>query len=99
MSRQGGRGEKLTRREAFIATYGFARMSSSSHSLAIQQEALRASGCNVTRAETHAGTKLEGWTDLETIIQFARAEVALTVTWIGRLARSTRDPAANGEAV
>ena len=53
---------------AFIATYGYARVSSSTRSLAIQQEALRASGCDVIRAETRAGSKLEGWSELETII-------------------------------
>jgi DNA invertase Pin-like site-specific DNA recombinase len=59
--------------------------------LAIQQEALRHSGCDVIRSETQTGTKLEGRTELETIIQFARAGDSITVTRIDRLARSVGD--------
>lgn len=43
------------------------------------------------RSETQTGTKLEGRTELETIIQFARAGDSLTVTRIDRLARSVGD--------
>ncbi|MGH1573135.1 recombinase family protein [Methylobacterium sp. P31] len=74
-----------------MATYGYARVSSSSQSLAIQQEALGASGCDVIRSETQTGTKLDGRTELETIIQFARAGDSITVTRIDRLARSVGD--------
>lgn len=76
---------------ALMATYGYARVSASSQSLAIQQEALRASGCDVIRSEKVTGTKLEGRTELETIIQFARAGDSITVTSIDRLARSVGD--------
>lgn len=79
---------------ALMATYGYARVSASSQSLAIQQEALRASGCDVVRSEKATGTKLEGRTELETIIQFARAGDSITVTRIDRLARSVGDLAA-----
>ncbi|MGH1569847.1 recombinase family protein [Methylobacterium sp. P31] len=74
-----------------MATYGYARVSASSQSLAIQQEALQASGCDVIRSEKATGTKLEGRTELETIIQFARAGDSITVTRIDRLARSVAD--------
>lgn len=74
-----------------MAIYGYARVSSSSQSLAIQQEALRTSGCDVIRSEKATGTKLEGRTELETIIQFARPGDALKVTRIDRLARSVGD--------
>lgn len=77
-----------------MATYGYARVSSSSQSLSIQQEALKTSGCDVVRSETQTGTKLDGRTELETIIQFARAGDSLTVTRIDRLARSVADLAA-----
>lgn len=66
-------------------------MSSSSQSLAIQQEALRTAGCDVIRSETQSGTKLDGRTELETIIQFARAGDTVIVTRIDRLARSVGD--------
>lgn len=79
------------RQEAPIANYGYARVSSSSQSLAIQQEALRHSGCDIIRSEKQTGTKLEGRTELETIIEFARAGDQITVTRIDRLARSIAD--------
>ncbi|MFB0487683.1 DNA invertase Pin-like site-specific DNA recombinase [Methylobacterium sp. OAE515] len=76
---------------ALMATYGYARVSASSQSLVIQQEALKASGCDVIRSEKATGTKLEGRTELETIIQFVRAGDSITVTRIDRLARSVGD--------
>lgn len=66
-------------------------MSSSSQSLAIQQEALRTAGCDIIRSEKLTGTKLAGRTELETIIEFARAGDVVTVTRIDRLARSIAD--------
>lgn len=77
-----------------MAIYGYARVSSSSQSLAIQQEALERSGCDVIRSEKVTGTKLDGRSELETIIQFARAGDSITVTRIDRLARSVADLAA-----
>lgn len=50
-----------------------------------------ASGCDVIRSEKATGTKLEGRSELETIIQFARAGDSITVTRIDRLARSVGD--------
>jgi len=74
-----------------MAIYGYARVSASSQSLAIQQEALERSGCNVIRSEKVTGTKLDGRSELETIIQFARPGDSITVTRIDRLARSVGD--------
>ncbi|MGE8131361.1 recombinase family protein [Methylobacterium sp. NPDC080182] len=74
-----------------MAIYGYARVSASSQSLVIQQEALEASGCDVIRSEKVTATKLEGRSELETIIQFARAGDSITVTRIDRLARSVAD--------
>lgn len=81
-------------RRLVISNYGYARVSSASQSLTIQQEALRAAGCDIIRSETHTGTKVDGRTELETIIEFARAGDVLTVTRIDRLARSIADLAA-----
>lgn len=74
-----------------MATYGYARVSSASQSLTIQQEALRKYGCEIIRAETHTGTRVEGRTELETLLQFARAGDRIVVTRIDRLARSIND--------
>lgn len=83
--------DPIETQEASIATYGDARVSASSQSLTIQQEALMAAGCDVIRSEKATGTKLEGRSELETIIQFARAGDSITVTRIDRLARSVGD--------
>ena len=74
-----------------MASYGYARVSSASQSLTIQQEALKAYGCEIIRAETHTGTKVDGRTELETLLQFARAGDRIVVTRIDRLARSITD--------
>ncbi|MCJ2112907.1 recombinase family protein [Methylobacterium sp. E-025] len=74
-----------------MASYGYARVSSASQSLTIQQEALMAAGCEVVRAETHTGTRVEGRSELETLLQFARPGDKIFVTRIDRLARSVAD--------
>src|ERR1700712_1812533 len=74
-----------------MAAYGYARVSSSSQSFTIQHEALRNYGCEVIRSETRTGTKVEGRTELETLLQFARAGDRIVVTRIDRLARSIAD--------
>ncbi len=43
------------------------------------------------RSEKATGTKLQGRTELETVIQFARTGDSITVTRIDRLARSVAD--------
>lgn len=74
-----------------MAVYGYARVSSASQSLDIQRDALAAAGCEVIRAETKTGTKIEGRTELETLLQFAREGDQIVVTRIDRLARSISD--------
>jgi DNA invertase Pin-like site-specific DNA recombinase len=74
-----------------MAVYGYARVSSASQSLDIQRDALRGAGCEVIRAEIKTGTKVEGRTELETLLQFARAGDRIVVTRIDRLARSISD--------
>lgn len=74
-----------------MAIYGYARVSSASQSLDIQRDALKAAGCGVIREETKSGTKIEGRTELETLLQFARAGDQIMVTRIDRLARSIAD--------
>lgn len=74
-----------------MAVYGYARVSSSSQSLDIQRDALKAVGCEVIRAETKTGTKVDGRTELETLLQFAREGDQIVVTRIDRLARSISD--------
>lgn len=74
-----------------MATYGYARVSTTDQDLAIQEAALRAAGCEIVRSEKRSGTSTEGRTELQTLIDFARKGDAIVVTRIDRLARSIAD--------
>ena len=74
-----------------MALYGYARVSTSDQDLTIQQEALRAAGCQVIRSEKKTGTKREGRTELDVLLEFLREGDTLVVTRIDRLARSMKD--------
>lgn len=71
--------------------YGYGRVSTTDQDLAIQEEALRRAGCDVIRMEKASGTKLDGRTELATLLEFMRAGDELVVMRIDRLARSIRD--------
>ena len=74
-----------------MSLYGYARVSSTDQDLTIQREALRAAGCEVIRAETASGTRRDGRTELQTLLDFLRPGDTLVVTRIDRLARSLKD--------
>ena len=74
-----------------MALYGYARVSTFDQSLGIQRAALKAAGCDVIRAEKASGTRRDGRTELQVLLDFLRAGDALVVTRIDRLARSLRD--------
>lgn len=71
--------------------YGYARVSTLDQDLAIQEEALRAAGCQVIRAEKRSGGDREGRTELRLLLDFLHPGDTLVVTRIDRLARSVRD--------
>jgi len=74
-----------------MAVYGYARVSTTDQDLTIQEEALRAAGCETIRAEKKSGTSREGRSELETLMEFLREGDVLVVTRIDRLARAIRD--------
>jgi DNA invertase Pin-like site-specific DNA recombinase len=74
-----------------MATYGYARVSTLDQDLAIQEEKLRAAGCETIRSEKKTGTSREGRPELETLLQFIREGDVLMVTRVDRLARSIGD--------
>ena len=74
-----------------MAVYGYCRVSSTDQSLTIQEDALKAAGCEVIRAEKHTGTTTTGRIELRTLLDFARSGDAIVVTRIDRLARSVAD--------
>ena len=71
--------------------YGYARVSSSDQDLAIQRAALKVAGCKVIRAETASGTRRDGRTELQVLLDFVQPGDTLVVTRIDRLARSMKD--------
>ncbi|MDN5935290.1 MAG: recombinase family protein [Nitrosospira sp.] len=48
-----------------MALYGYARVSTSDQDFALQEQALRAAGCEVVRAEKMSGTSREGRIELQ----------------------------------
>jgi DNA invertase Pin-like site-specific DNA recombinase len=52
-----------------VANYGYARASAQDQSTAIQEEALKAAGCDVIRTEKRSGTSTQGRDQLRTILR------------------------------
>jgi DNA invertase Pin-like site-specific DNA recombinase len=74
-----------------MATYGYARVSTTDQDLTIQVTKLKEAGCEVIRQEKITGTTRDGRTELRTLLDFIRPGDILMVTRIDRLARSIGD--------
>lgn len=74
-----------------MALYGYARVSTNDQDFSLQEQALRAAGCEVIRAEKVTGTSRTGRTELQVLLDFLRSGDTLVVTRIDRLARSIKD--------
>src|SRR4051794_29291081 len=74
-----------------MALYGYARVSTLEQDLGIQRGALKAAGCEVIRAEKASGTRRDGRTELQVLLDFLRPGDTLIITRIDRLARSVKD--------
>jgi DNA invertase Pin-like site-specific DNA recombinase len=74
-----------------MSLYGYARVSTIEQDLTLQRAALKAAGCDVIRAEKASGTRRDGRTELQVLLDFLRPGDALIVTRIDRLARSLKD--------
>lgn len=70
---------------------GYARVSSTGQSLEIQEEQLRAAGCEKLFAEKRSGTSAEGRDQLQAALEWVRDGDVLVVTRLDRLARSIVD--------
>ncbi len=71
--------------------YGYARVSTLDQDLAIQRAAPKAAGCGVVRAEKASGSRRDGRTELQMLLDFVQPGDTLVVTRIDRLARSMKD--------
>lgn len=76
---------------SIMPLYGYARVSTLDQDLSIQRTALKAAGCDVIRAEKASGTRRDGRTELQVLLDFLRSGDTLVVTRIDRLARSLKD--------
>jgi DNA invertase Pin-like site-specific DNA recombinase len=74
-----------------MAAYGYARVSTIDQDLPLQRQALRAAGCSVVRAEKASGSRRDGRTELQVLLDFMQSGDTLVVTRIDRLARSLKD--------
>ena len=74
-----------------MSLYGYARVSTTDQDLGVQEDALRAAGCQVVRFEKVTGTTREGHTQLATLLELVRAGDTLAVTRLDRLARAIGD--------
>ena len=74
-----------------MALYGYARVSTTGQDLTIQEQALRAAGCQVVRAEKVTGTRRVGRIELDLLMSFLHPGDTLVVTRVDRLARSIKD--------
>ena len=71
--------------------YGYARVSTVEQDLTLQRIALELAGCGMIRAEKASGTRRDGRTELQVLLDFLRPGDVLVVTRIDRLARSMKD--------
>jgi DNA invertase Pin-like site-specific DNA recombinase len=74
-----------------MAVVGYARVSSTGQSLEVQEEALRAAGCEKVFAEKRTGTTQEGREELRRALEYVREGDTFVVSRIDRLARSVSD--------
>jgi DNA invertase Pin-like site-specific DNA recombinase len=70
---------------------GYARVSTLDQDLSIQRTALKAAGCSVIRAEKASGSRRDGRSELQVLLDFVQPGDTLVVTRIDRLARSMKD--------
>src|SRR5450755_1751490 len=74
-----------------MASYGYARVATLDQDLTVQRQTLRAAGCSVIRAEKASGSRRDGRTELQVLLDFVQPGDTLVVTRIDRLARSLKD--------
>ncbi|MFL5287503.1 MAG: recombinase family protein, partial [Rhodopila sp.] len=70
--------------------HGYARVSTIDQDLSLQRRMLKAAGCDVIRAEKVSGTRRNGRTELQVLLDLQPGDT-LVVTRVDRLARSIRD--------
>lgn len=70
-----------------MASYGYARISTLDQDLMIQRAVLKAAGCSVVRAEKASGSRRDGRTEVQVLLDFVQPGDTLVVTRMDHLAR------------
>lgn len=78
---------------------GYARVSTTGQSYEIQEQKLRAAGCEDVMAEKQSGKTAENRTELQLLIRTSRPGDTVMVTKLDRLARSVSDAVKTIEAL
>jgi DNA invertase Pin-like site-specific DNA recombinase len=73
-----------------MSSFGYARVSTADQDLTIQQDALKAAGCETIRSERLSGSSTKR-PELNTLLEFLREGDEFVVTRLDRFARSSRD--------
>src|ERR1700712_572416 len=71
--------------------YGYACVSTIDQDLRLQRAMLKAAGCDVIRAEKATGSRRDGRTELQVLLDLVQPGDTLIVTRIDRLTRSMKD--------
>src|SRR3954451_13973487 len=79
-----------------MTVIGYARVSTTDQNLEVQENALRAAGCEVIRSEKRSGTTTAGREELRTVLDFLRKGDVLMVTRAvrarGAILKATEQP-------
>jgi DNA invertase Pin-like site-specific DNA recombinase len=67
-----------------MAFYGYARVSTLDQDLTIQRAALKAAGCTVVRAEKASGSRRDGRTELQVLLDFVQPGGTVNLIGCGR---------------
>jgi DNA invertase Pin-like site-specific DNA recombinase len=75
-----------------VTLYGYARVSTIDQDLTLQEQALRAAGCRVVRAEKRSGAAREGRAELRLLLDFLRRGDTRADAWpTHEISRLNRD--------
>ena len=71
-----------------MSLYGYARVSTIDQDLRLQRAALKAAGCDVIRAEKASGSRRDGRTELQVLLDFVREGIPslsrASIAWLAR---------------
>ena len=82
---------KTTQKARNGKVWGYARVSTTDQDLSVQEAALEAAGCIKVFSEKKSGTRRDGRTELEVLLECVREGDTVVATRLDRIARSNKD--------